>query len=143
MTTVNPYLTFGGNCEEAFNFYKSVFGGDFLALQRFKDTPEAGKIPKHEQDKIMHITLTTKNGTNIMATDFLESMEQKFEPGNGVNLCIQAESEEEVDKLFKDLSKGGKVDMPLNKTFWGAYFGMCKDKFGVSWMINYTYPQNQ
>ena len=143
MQTINVYFNFMGNTEEAMNFYKSVFGGEFTGLSRFKDLPGSEKIPAHEQNKIMHITLTTKNGTNIMATDFLESMEQKFESGNGVNLCIQAESEEEVDKLFKDLSKGGKVDMPLNKTFWGAYFGMCKDKFGVNWMINFVYPQNQ
>ena len=143
MQTINAYFNFMGNTEEAMNFYRSVFGGEFTAFTRFKELPGSEQIPAHEQNKIMHVTLTTKNGVNIMATDFLESMEQKFEPGNGVNLCIQAESEEEVEKLFKDLSKGGKVDMPLNKTFWGAYFGMCKDKFGVNWMINYTYPQNQ
>ena len=143
MQTINAYFNFMGNTEEAMNFYKSVFGGQFTIFSRFKDLPGSEQIPEHERNKIMHVTLTTANGTNIMATDFLESMEQKFEPGNGVNLCIQTESEEEVDKLFKELSKGGKVDMPLNKTFWGAYFGMCKDKFGVNWMINYTYPQNQ
>ena len=143
MQTINVYFNFPGNSEEAMNFYKSVFGGEFTIFTRFKELPGNEKIPAHEQDKLMHVSLTTKNGTIIMATDLLESMEQKCEPGNCVNLCIQAESEEEVDKLFKDLSKGGKVDMPLNKTFWGAYFGMCKDKFGVSWMINYTYPQNQ
>lgn len=143
MQTINVYFNFLGNSEEAMNFYKSVFGGEFTIFTRFKDLPGNEKIPGHEQDKLMHVSLTTKNGTIIMATDLLESMEQKCEPGSCVNLCIQADSEEEVDKLFKDLSKGGKVDMPLNKTFWGAYFGMCKDKFGVSWMINYVYPQNQ
>lgn len=143
MQTINAYFNFMGNTEEAMNFYKSVFGGTFTTLARFKEIPGSEQIPAHEKNKIMHITLTTPKGTVIMATDFLESMEQKFEPGNGVNFCIQAESEEEVDKLFKDLSKGGNVTMPLNKTFWGAYFGMCKDKFGVNWMINFTYPQNQ
>jgi PhnB protein len=143
MQTINAYFNFMGNTEEAMNFYRSVFGGEFTAFTRFKELPGSEQIPPHERNKIMHVTLTTKNGVNIMATDFLESMEQKFEAGNGVNLCIQAESEEEVEKLFKDLSKGGKIDMPLNKTFWGAYFGMCNDKFGVNWMINYTYPQNQ
>jgi len=143
MQTINAYFNFLGNSEEAMNFYKSVFGGEFTIFTRFKDLPGSEKIPAHEQNKLMHVSLTTRGGTIIMATDLLESMEQKCEPGNCVNLCIQADSEEEVDKLFKDLSKGGKVDMPINKTFWGAYFGMCKDKFGVSWMINYVYPQNQ
>ena len=108
MPKINPYLNFNGNTEEAFNFYKSVFGGEFTGLSRFKDLPGSEKIPAHELNKIMHITLTTKNGINIMATDFLESMEQKFEPGNGVNLCIQAESEEEVDKLFRTCLKVAK-----------------------------------
>ena len=90
----------------------------------------------------MHISLTTKNGTAIMATDSLESMGQQVNFGNNVHLCIQAESETEVDKLFAALSAGGKVEMPVNKTFWGAYFGMCQDKYGVQWMINYTYNQN-
>jgi PhnB protein len=143
MLTINAYFNFMGNTEEAMNFYKSVFGGEFTAFTRFKDLPGSENMPAHEREKIMHITLTTENGTNIMATDFLESMEQKFEPGNGLSLCIQAESEEEVDKLFKYLSNDGKVEMPLNKTFWGAYFGICKDKYGVNWMINFSYSQNQ
>jgi PhnB protein len=143
MLTINPYFNFNGNTEEAMNFYKSIFGGEFTLFSRFKETPGSEKMPAHEQEKMMHITLTTKKGTALMATDLLESMEQKAIPGTMVHLCIQAESEEEVDKLFKGLSKGGKIEMPVNKTFWGAYFGMCKDKFGVSWMINFTYPQNQ
>jgi len=143
MLTINAYFNFMGNTEEAMNFYKSVFGGEFTIFSRFKDLPGGENMTAHEKEKIMHISLTTKSGTIIMATDFLESMGQTFVPGNNVNLCIQTESEEEVDKLFKELSKSGKVDMPVNKTFWGAYFGMCKDKFGVNWMINFTYPQNQ
>ena len=143
MLTINAYFNFMGNTEEAMNFYKSVFGGEFTIFSRFKDLPGSENMAAHEKEKLMHISLTTKSGTIIMATDFLESMGQTFVPGNNVSLCIQTESEEEVDKLFKELSKGGKVDMPVNKTFWGAYFGMCKDKFGVNWMINFTYPQNQ
>ena len=143
MLTINAYFNFMGNTEEAMNFYKSVFGGEFTIFSRFKDLPGSENMTAHEKEKIMHISLTTKSGTIIMATDFLESMGQTFVLGNNVNLCIQTESEEEVDKLFKELSKGGKVDMPVNKTFWGAYFGMCKDKFGVNWMINFTYPQTQ
>jgi len=131
-----------GKTEEAMNFYKSILGGEFTIFGRFRDVPGAENMNPEDQKKIMHISLTTKNGTVIMATDSLESMGQQVNFGNNVHLCIQAESETEVDKLFAALSAGGKVEMPVNKTFWGAYFGMCQDKYGVQWMINYTYNQN-
>jgi len=124
------------------NFYRSILGGEFTVFGRFRDVPGAENMNPEDQKKIMHISLTTKNGTVIMATDSLESMGQQVSFGNNVHLCIQAESETEVDKLFIALSAGGKVEMPVNKTFWGAYFGMCQDKYGVQWMINYTYNQN-
>jgi PhnB protein len=143
MQTINAYLNFMGNTEDAMNFYKSVFGGEFTIFQRFKDVPGSEKMPADDQKKIMHISLTTKNGTTIMATDTLESMGKKLVFGNNFHLCIQAESETEADKLFAMLSAGAKVEMPLNKTFWGAYFGMLQDKFGIYWMINFSYPQNQ
>jgi len=135
--TINPYLNFPGNTEEAFNFYKSVLGGEFPFLQRFKDTPEADKISPEDANKIMHVSLPVGNGNMIMATDALESMGQKLTPGNNFYLCISADSKEEADKLFKGLSDGGQVYMPMNKTFWGAYFGMLTDKFGINWMINF------
>jgi PhnB protein len=141
MATINPYLNFPGNTEEAFNFYKSVFGGEFITIQRFKETPEAGNVPANEQDKIMHIALPIGNGNTLMATDALESMGQTLTTGNNFSIAIQVESEEEADKLFNGLSAGGQVTMPLEKAFWGAYFGMCTDKFGVQWMVNYTYNQ--
>jgi len=141
MATINPYLNFPGNTEEAFNFYKSVFGGEFITLQRFKETPEAGKVPANEQDKIMHIALPIGNGNILMATDALESMGQTLTPGNNFSIAIQAESEEEADKLFNGISAGGQVTVPLEKAFWGAYFGMCTDKFGIQWMVNYDYNQ--
>ena len=141
MLTINPYLNFAGNTEEAFNFYKSVFGGEFLALQRFKDTPEAGNIPKQEQDKIMHVALPIGNGAILMATDALESMGQKLTVGNNFYIAIQPETKEEAQRLFNGLSAGGKVEMPLQDAFWGAYFGMFQDKFGIQWMVNYD--QNQ
>ena len=131
-----------GKTEEAMNFYKSILGGEFTIFGRFRDVPGSENMNPEDQKKIMHISLTTKNGTVIMATDSLESMGQQVNFGNNVHLCIQAESETEVDKLFAALSAGGKVEMPVNKTFWGAYFGMCQDKYGVQWMINYTYTQN-
>jgi PhnB protein len=138
MPTINPYLNFNGTTEEAFNFYRSVFGGEFLMLQRFKDTPEAGKVSEKERDKIMHVSLPIGKGNILMATDVLESMGQKLEVGNNINLSIETDSEAEADRIFSGLSKGGKVTMPLGKTFWGAYFGMLTDKFGISWMISYT-----
>ena len=141
MATINPYLNFPGNTEEAFNFYKSVFGGEFTAIQRFKETPEAGNVPANEQDKIMHIALPIGNGNTLMATDALESMGQTLTTDNNFSIAIQAESEEEADKLFNGISAGGQVTVPLEKAFWGAYFGMCTDKFGIQWMVNYDYNQ--
>jgi len=142
MLNINAYLHFMGKTEEAMNYYKSILGGEFTVFGRFRDVPGAENMNAEDQKKIMHISLTTKNGTVIMATDSLESMGQQVSFGNNVHLCIQAESETEVDKLFAALSAGGKVEMPVNKTFWGAYFGMCQDKYGVQWMINYTFNQN-
>ena len=141
MPSINPYLNFKGNTEEAFNFYKSVFGGEFTTLQRFKDTPEADKIPASEKDKIMHVSLPIGKGNTLMATDAIESMGQKLTVGNNFYISIGADSEEETTELFNALSAGGKVTMPLGKTFWGAYFGMFTDKFGIQWMVNYDYNQ--
>jgi len=143
MAKLNPYLNFPGNTEEAFNFYKSVFGGDFIGgINRFKDTPEADKISAGDRDKIMHVALPVGDGNMLMATDATESMGFRVTFGNNVHLSLEAESKEEADKLFNTLSNGGKVTMPLADAFWGAYFGMLTDKFGVHWMINYTYPHN-
>ena len=137
MATLNPYLNFKGNTEEAFNFYKSVFGGEFIALQRFKDTPEADRVPADEKDKIMHVSLPIGKANILMGTDALESMGHMLSVGNNINLSINTESEAEADKLFNALAAGGKVTMPLGRTFWGAYFGMLTDKFGIKWMVSY------
>jgi PhnB protein len=137
MAKLNPYLNFQGNTEEAFNFYKSVFGGEFAMIQRFKDTPEASRVPANEKDKIMHIALPIGKGIVLMATDALESMGHKLVTGNNIQLSISADSEAETDKIFNALSTGGNVTVPLAKMFWGAYFGMCTDKFGVQWMVSY------
>lgn len=136
MIKINPYLNFNGNTEEAFNFYRSVFGGEFKILQRFKDTPEAGKVPEADRDKIMHIALPIGDGNILMATDALESAGQKLTEGNNFSLALSAGSEAEADKLFNALSDGGKVIMPLGRTFWGAYFGMVNDRFGIQWMVD-------
>ncbi|MBY0477121.1 MAG: VOC family protein [Chitinophagaceae bacterium] len=137
MRAVNPYLNFPGTTEDAFLFYRSVFGGEFAMLQRFKDTPEKDRVPAHEQDKIMHIALPIGNGTVLMGTDALESMGQHVTIGNNFHLSISTESEEEAKTLFAALSARGKVTIPLDKMFWGAYFGMCTDKFDVQWMVSY------
>jgi len=142
MATLNPYLNFPGNTEEAFNFYKSVFGGEFAGgIFRFKDTPEAEKLGKSEREKVMHIALPIGKGNMLMATDALESMGHKVTPGTNFHLSIEAESKDEAEKIFNSLSKGGKVTMPIADAFWGAYFGMLTDKFGMQWMVNYTYPK--
>ncbi|MEO6550668.1 MAG: VOC family protein [Ferruginibacter sp.] len=137
MAKVNPYLNFNGNTEEAFNFYKSVFGGEFVFLQRFKDTPHGDNMNAADKEKIMHIALPIGESTLLMATDTLESMGQTLKVGTNFSLAISPESEEEANEFFKSLSEGGQVSMPLEKMFWGAYFGMLTDKFGVQWMVNY------
>src|SRR5688572_24161216 len=123
MATINPYLNFNGNTEEAFNFYKSVFGGEFAALQRFKETPHAGNVPAGAQEKIMHIALPIGPANMIMGTDVLESMD-KVTFGTNFSIAVNVESEEEARRLFEGLSAGGQVTMPLEKVFWGDYFGM-------------------
>ena len=141
MPTINPYLNFAGSTEAAFNFYKSVFGGDFMAFQRFKDTPEAGKVPANEKDMLMHVSLPVGKANILMGTDALESMGQKVTVGNNIYLSIEADTKEEAERIFKGLSAGGKVTMPLADAFWGAYFGMLTDKFGIQWMVNHTYKK--
>jgi PhnB protein len=143
MISINTYFNFQGNTEDAMNFYKTVFGGEFTIFQRFRDMPGCEKMPPEDQNKIMHVSLATPKGYVFMATDALESMEQKLVFGNNYHIIVHTESEAETDRLFNALSAGGKVEMPLNKTFWGAYCGMIRDKYNVQWMVNYTYPQKQ
>jgi len=143
MAAINPYLNFAGNTEAAFNFYKSVFGGEFLTVQRFKDSPHGGNVAEHEKNKIMHISLPIGKGNVLMATDALESMGQKLTVGDNFSIAILPDSKAEADKLFNGLSAGGKVTMPLHDVPWGAYFGMLTDKFGIQWMVNYDNKQQQ
>ena len=137
MATINVYLNFPGNTEEAFKFYRTVFGGEFLRLQRFKDTSEKDRVAAAEQEKIMHIQLQVAKNLVLHATDALESMGQKLKVGNNFSLLLETETKEESDQFFKSLSAGGKVDMPMQNTFWGAYYGMLTDKFGIQWMVNF------
>ncbi len=131
MFTVNPYLNFNGTAEEAFNFYKSVFGGQFTALQRYKDMPEGDKLSTEEQEKIMHIALPIGRSTVLMASDALESMGMKLEVGNNFYLMIEAESKDQVYRLFYELSAGGEVTMPLQVTSGGPSSGSSRTSIGI------------
>ncbi len=147
MASINPYINFNGNTEEAFNFYKSVFGGEFAALMRFGDAPSCDEMPVAEgdKDKIMHIALPIGDkGDVLMGTDMLESMGQKLEEGNNFSIAINPNSREDADRLYNGLAEGGTAEMPLADAFWGDYFGMLKDQFGVRWMVSFNenYVQN-
>lgn len=144
MTTINVYLTFNGNCEEAFNFYKSVFGGDFPYIGRFKDMPpnESGEKPSGEAgEKIMHVSLPISKETMLMGSDTGGEWASNYTQGNNFSISINTDRKEEADRLFNGLSQGGNVTMPMNKTFWGDYFGMFTDKFGINWMVSFNDQQ--
>ena len=136
MITVNPYLAFNGNCLEAFNHYKHVFGGDFVTLQRFKDEP-GSKHPPTEAEKIMHVSLPLGDGFALMGSDRPRSMKDGV-IGENVSLSVNVDSKSDADRVFKGLAEGGKVTMPLADTFWGSYFGMVNDRFGVQWMVSFS-----
>lgn len=142
MTSVNPYLSFTDNCEEAFNFYRSVFGGEFDMVMRFKDVPAEYQSAEDDGNKIMHMSLPIGHGTMLMGSDTPAGM-GPLTTGNNFAVTINAESEAEASRLFKGLSAGGQVTMPLEKQFWGDYFGMFTDKFGIQWMVSYAYNQQQ
>jgi PhnB protein len=140
MAAVNPYLTFTDNCEEVFNFYKSVFGGEFLTLMRFGDVPKDYQPGEGENQKIMHVALPVGKDTVLMGSDTPSSMGTVHQ-GNNLSIAIKPESEQEAEHLFNGLSAGGQISMPLGKVFWGAYFGMFTDKFGIHWMVNFEYEK--
>ena len=138
MTTINPWINFNGNAEEAFTFYKSVFGGEFVKVIRFKDlaSPEFS-VAKNEENKIMLITLPIGKNNMLMANDVPEIMGRVNENENRSKISISTESKEEADKLFNGLSAGGKVEGPMGDSPWGTYFGMFRDKYGIEWMIEF------
>lgn len=143
MATINPYLNFNGHTEEAFLFYKSVFGGEFTMIQRFKEIPEGPNLPAEAQDKIMFIGLPIGKHNILMGTDAIESMGQILQEGNNHYISIQADTKEEAQRLYEGLSRGGTIEMELGDTFWGAYFGMFMDQYGIQWMVNYDYPEKK
>ncbi|MBO9595454.1 MAG: VOC family protein [Niabella sp.] len=138
MAVINPHINFNGNAEEAFNFYKSVFGGTFAKVIRFKDLSNAEfPVAEHEADKIMHIALPI--GQNmLMANDVPEILGRTNENENRSKISISAASKEEADRLFNGLSAGGQVEMPIADSPWGSYFGMFRDKYGIEWMVEYA-----
>lgn len=143
MATVNVYLTFNGNCEEAFTFYRSVFGGEFPYIGRFKDMPpgEGGKVSPEEENRIMHVSLPISKETMLMGSDTGGEWGAGFTQGNNFSISVTAGDKGEADKLFNGLSAGGKVTMPLGKTFWSECFGMFTDKFGINWMVSVEGPK--
>jgi PhnB protein len=135
MTQINPYLNFNGNTEDAFNHYRNIFGGDFEMVMRFRDTPGCEEMPEAEKNGIMHIALMIGNNV-LMGTDVPKSMEQvKF--GTNSSISISVDSRAEADRVFNGLAEGGNVQMPMDDMFWGAYYGMLTDRFGVQWMVSY------
>jgi PhnB protein len=139
MAQVNPYLIFNGNCEEAFLFYQSVFGGEFPFFGKFKDMPVedgCGEVSEADANRVMHVSLPISKETILMGSDS-NQQSGDVKTGNNFHISINAESRAEADKLFNGLSAGGQVYMPMDKTFWGAYFGMFVDKFGIHWMVNF------
>lgn len=141
MAVINPYLIFDGNAEEAFNFYKSVFGGEFERVHRFGEMPgcDEMQVAENEKNRIMHIALPVGSKGNIlMASDFIAASGQKYDKVSGFSISVGADSREEADKIYNGLAEGGQTVMPMADAFWGDYFGMLKDKFGIDWMISYN-----
>lgn len=137
MATINPYINFNGNAEEAFNFYKSVFGGEFGNIIRFKDVASAEfPIPEAEANKIMRITLPIGE-TVLIANDVPESMGRVNENENRSKIAIFTKSREEADKIFTGLTQGGSIEVPMDDGPWGTYFGMFRDKFGIEWTVEF------
>ena len=138
MALINPHINFNGNAEEAFTFYKSVFGGTFTKIIRFKDLANAEyPVAEKEENKIMHIVLPIGNGSMLMANDVPEMMGRTNENENRSKIVITAESRDEADKLFSGLSAGGSIEMPIADSPWGSYFGMFRDKYGIEWMVDF------
>lgn len=138
MATTNTYLNFNGNCEEAFTFYKSVFGGEFTYIGRFGEMPSGEyKVPDADRNKIMHVSLPIGVST-LMGSDCGTDWASLFVQGNNFSVSINAESKAEADRLFDALAEGGQITQPLANTFWGDYFGMLTDQFGINWMISYN-----
>lgn len=141
MKHLNIYIHFKNNCEEAFNFYRSILGGEYEALSRYGELPQQeGMPPIAEEDKnlVMHMTLPIGNTTKLMGSDMAGNWAAGLNSGNNFSVSLETESKEEADAIFTGLSADGKVTMDMQDTFWGSYFGSFQDKFGINWMINFV-----
>jgi len=140
MARTSIYLNFMGQTEEAFNFYRQVFGTEFTSpLQRMGEIPadpNQPPLPEEEKNRIMHVELPILGGLVLMGTDMLESMGHKLSMGNNISLNLEPDTRAETERLFQALSTGGEADTPLQEMFWGGYFGTCVDRFGIRWMFN-------
>lgn len=143
MAAINPYFVFNGNCEAAFNLYRSVFGGEFQMISRFGDAPPmpGQEIPADLKSKIMHVSLPVSKETILMGSDANPAM-GNVQFGQNLSISVSAASKDEADRIFKGLSAGGKVTQPMGDMFWGAYFGMLVDPFDIIWMVSYDAPKN-
>ncbi len=142
MALINPHINFNGNAEEAFTFYKSVFGGEFEKIIRFKDISSAEfPVAEKEANKVMHIALPIGPNT-LMANDVPEIMGRTNENENRSKIFVSTESREEADKIFNGLSAGGNVEMPIGDSPWGSYFAMFRDKYGIEWMVEFASKNN-
>ncbi|MBK7573420.1 MAG: VOC family protein [Bacteroidetes bacterium] len=138
MAIINPHINFNGNAEEAFTFYKSVFGGAFSKIIRFKDlASEDFPVAEHEENKIMHISLPIGQCNMLMGNDVPEILGKTNENENRSKISVSTESKEEADKIFNGLSAGGQIEMPVSDSPWGTYFGMLRDKYGIEWMVEF------
>ena len=137
--SLSTYLTFDGNCREAFEFYRSVFGGEFTEFQTFGDGPPDMPVAEEEKNRVMHVALPI--GSSILMGSDTSSFAPPHAAGNNFSLSIDVESRERCDELCAKLSAGGSVIMPLQEMFWGAYFGQWTDRFGINWMVSYALPR--
>lgn len=144
MAQINPYIHFNGNAEEAFTFYKSVFGGEFEIVMRFKDLEIPGSIAtESESNKIMHIALPIGKHNVLMGSDTPETLGIHNLNETRSKISISVESKEEADNLYNGLSAEGQIEMPINDSPWGSYFGMFRDKYGIEWMVDFDPKQNE
>ena len=137
--SLSTYLTFDGNCREAFEFYRSVFGGEFTSFQTFADAPPDMPVPEAEKDRVMHVSLPIGSSV-LMGSDRASGFGPPLVVGNNFSITLEGKSKAHCDEVFAALSDGGSVLMPLQETFWGAYYGLWTDRFGINWMANYTLP---
>lgn len=137
---LNTYLTFEKQCREAFEFYRSVFGGDFLFIQTFGDGPPDLQVPDDERERIMHVSLPVGDSV-LMGSDHSSAFGPAPQTGSNFSITVNPDSKADADRLLAGLSEGGNLAMPMQDMFWGAYFGMCVDRFGIRWQVNFEYPE--